>query len=183
VLEQLGSVQYVGTRANAALLKLIANSMLAIVATGAAELQVTGEKAGLDPNSPPTSYAEIVSDAQKISKLGHGIYGFSFAGNCQGCHGDDKWTISEVFYKPSVETNAALRSTSWTGIVAGSAEILKDVALTNKLLRLVNSPYFGIPGGVTDVIATASALPRSVSRQTRAAHGDRSSDKADRCVR
>src|SRR5215471_1313252 len=33
------------------------------------------KKAGLDPNSPPTSYAEIVSDAQKISKLGHGIYG------------------------------------------------------------------------------------------------------------
>src|SRR6185312_563280 len=45
------------------------------------------KKAGLDPNSPPTSYAEIVSDAQKISKLGHGIYGFSFAGNCQGCLG------------------------------------------------------------------------------------------------
>jgi len=45
------------------------------------------KKAGLDPNKPPTSYAEIVSDAKKISALGHGIYGFSFAGNCQGCLG------------------------------------------------------------------------------------------------
>jgi len=44
-------------------------------------------RAGLDPNSPPTSYAQILSDAEKISALGHGIYGFSFAGNCQGCLG------------------------------------------------------------------------------------------------
>jgi multiple sugar transport system substrate-binding protein len=45
------------------------------------------KQAGLDPNSPPTSYAEILSDAKKISALGHGISGFSFAGNCQGCLG------------------------------------------------------------------------------------------------
>ena len=45
------------------------------------------KQAGLDPNSPPTNYAEIVADSAKISALGHGIYGFSFAGNCQGCLG------------------------------------------------------------------------------------------------
>ena len=45
------------------------------------------KKAGLDPSKPPASYAEIVSDAKKISALGHGISGFSFAGNCQGCLG------------------------------------------------------------------------------------------------
>ncbi len=44
-------------------------------------------EAGLDPNKPPTSYAEILADAQKINALGHGISGFSFAGNCQGCLG------------------------------------------------------------------------------------------------
>lgn len=44
-------------------------------------------RAGLNPNDPPTNYAQIVSDAEKISALGHGIYGFSFAGNCQGCLG------------------------------------------------------------------------------------------------
>jgi multiple sugar transport system substrate-binding protein len=43
--------------------------------------------AGLNPADPPTSYAQIVSDARKITALGHGIYGFSFAGNCQGCLG------------------------------------------------------------------------------------------------
>ena len=45
------------------------------------------KQAGLNPNAPPTNYAQIVSDAEKISALGHGIYGFSFAGNCQGCLG------------------------------------------------------------------------------------------------
>jgi multiple sugar transport system substrate-binding protein len=44
-------------------------------------------KAGLNPNAPPTNYAEIVTDAKKIAALGHGIYGFSFAGDCQGCLG------------------------------------------------------------------------------------------------
>jgi multiple sugar transport system substrate-binding protein len=45
------------------------------------------KEAGLNPSDPPTSYAQIVSDARKITALGHGIYGFSFAGNCQGCLG------------------------------------------------------------------------------------------------
>ena len=45
------------------------------------------KRAGLNPSDPPTNYAQIVSDAKKISALGHGIYGFSFAGNCQGCLG------------------------------------------------------------------------------------------------
>jgi multiple sugar transport system substrate-binding protein len=45
------------------------------------------KEAGLNPNDPPTNYAQIVSDAKKITALGHGIYGFSFAGDCQGCLG------------------------------------------------------------------------------------------------
>jgi multiple sugar transport system substrate-binding protein len=45
------------------------------------------KEAGLNPDAPPTSYAEIVADAKKITALGHGIYGFSFAGDCQGCLG------------------------------------------------------------------------------------------------
>jgi multiple sugar transport system substrate-binding protein len=44
-------------------------------------------EAGLNPNDPPTNYAQIVTDAEKISALGHGISGFSFAGDCQGCLG------------------------------------------------------------------------------------------------
>jgi multiple sugar transport system substrate-binding protein len=45
------------------------------------------KEAGLNPDAPPTNYTEIMADAKKISALGHGISGFSFAGNCQGCLG------------------------------------------------------------------------------------------------
>ena len=45
------------------------------------------KQAGLNPDDPPTTYAQILSDAQAINKLGHGISGFTFAGDCQGCLG------------------------------------------------------------------------------------------------
>jgi len=45
------------------------------------------KEAGLNPDDPPTSYAQILSDAQAINKLGHGVNGFTFAGDCQGCLG------------------------------------------------------------------------------------------------
>jgi multiple sugar transport system substrate-binding protein len=45
------------------------------------------KQAGLNPNDPPKSFAQIVSDAQAVNKLGNGISGFSFAGDCQGCLG------------------------------------------------------------------------------------------------
>ena len=49
VPEHLGTVRYVGPPGNGARLKLIANSMLAQIVIGAAELQHAGESAGLDP--------------------------------------------------------------------------------------------------------------------------------------
>ena len=48
VLEQLGEVRYVGDRANAQRLKLIANSMLGITTAAAAELLAAGTAVGLD---------------------------------------------------------------------------------------------------------------------------------------
>ncbi len=77
---------------------------------------------GLDPNKPPTSYAGILSDARKITALGHGIDGFAFAGRCEGCLGftilPDVWaTKTHLLYgQPGHETafiqgNAPLRQT------------------------------------------------------------------------
>lgn len=48
VLDLLGSVRYVGSVTSAARLKLVANSMLAVVIEAAAELQVAGEGADID---------------------------------------------------------------------------------------------------------------------------------------
>lgn len=40
-------------------------------------------KAGI--SSPPTTFADILTDAKKVQALGSGTYGFSFAGDCEGC--------------------------------------------------------------------------------------------------
>ena len=50
VLSVFGTVRHVGPLGSAARLKLVANSMLADVILAAAELQVAGEDAGLDPD-------------------------------------------------------------------------------------------------------------------------------------
>src|SRR2546421_4822971 len=59
VLEQLGEVHYVGNVGSAAALKLIANSYLGIVSTGAAELMAAGASRGLDPEQVLTVLARI----------------------------------------------------------------------------------------------------------------------------
>ncbi|HEY8870918.1 MAG TPA: aldo/keto reductase [Candidatus Limnocylindrales bacterium] len=51
VLTALGTVRHVGPLGSAARLKLVANSMLADVVLAAAELQMAGEDAGLDPEN------------------------------------------------------------------------------------------------------------------------------------
>ncbi len=44
------------------------------------------EQAGLDPNKPPTSLAEIREDADKITALGDDIKGYYLPGSCAGCN-------------------------------------------------------------------------------------------------
>ena len=44
------------------------------------------KKAGLDPNKPPATYAEIIAAAKKLRALGKDTYGFAFAGACGGCN-------------------------------------------------------------------------------------------------
>lgn len=43
-------------------------------------------QAGLDPESPPTSFDEIYADAAAVRALGGDTYGFYFGGNCSGCN-------------------------------------------------------------------------------------------------
>jgi ABC-type glycerol-3-phosphate transport system substrate-binding protein len=45
-------------------------------------------EAGLNPNQPPTTWAQVETDAKAITKLGHGIYGYGdySAGNNGGWH-------------------------------------------------------------------------------------------------
>lgn len=43
-------------------------------------------KAGLDPDKPPTNYAEIISAAKKVRALGNNTYGYVFGGGCASCN-------------------------------------------------------------------------------------------------
>jgi multiple sugar transport system substrate-binding protein len=44
------------------------------------------EEAGLDPEQPPTTWAEIADYAEQINALGDDTYGYYFSGNCAGCN-------------------------------------------------------------------------------------------------
>jgi multiple sugar transport system substrate-binding protein len=44
------------------------------------------KKAGLDPDKPPTSLAELRQDADKITALGGDIKGYYLPGSCAGCN-------------------------------------------------------------------------------------------------
>jgi len=43
-------------------------------------------RAGLDPEKPPTNWAEIAEYSKKITALGDDTYGFYFSGACAGCN-------------------------------------------------------------------------------------------------
>lgn len=43
-------------------------------------------QAGLDPEAPPTTWAEMTAAAEKISALGNGVKGFYMSGDCGGCN-------------------------------------------------------------------------------------------------
>lgn len=45
------------------------------------------KKAGINPSKPPTTWAQMLTDAKKITALGQGYYGFYFPGLCPGCNG------------------------------------------------------------------------------------------------
>lgn len=43
-------------------------------------------QAGLDPDEPPRTWAEMLEAARGIDALGEGYYGYSFSGACGGCN-------------------------------------------------------------------------------------------------
>lgn len=99
---------------------------LALDATGKV---VVGQLA-IDPQSVPaggqledwqniTRYMQTIRSPRAPSnldsaKVAAGEILFTKYGSCQGCHGGDKWTVSKLFYTPSVKTNAALKTTLFT---------------------------------------------------------------------
>jgi multiple sugar transport system substrate-binding protein len=87
------------------------------------------QRAGLDPNTPPATYAQILSDAQKISALGNGISGFTFAGKCQGCLG---FTVQPgIWADGSHLTNGSIGSQ--TANITGNTALVSALQLYRQL--------------------------------------------------
>jgi multiple sugar transport system substrate-binding protein len=78
-------------------------------------------KAGLDPEKPPTTWAEISDAAKKIRALGDDTYGFYFSGACGGCmaftflpftwaNGGDVLSGTGTDVKPTIYPNEQLKA-------------------------------------------------------------------------
>ena len=61
-------------------------------------------RAGLDPNKPPTSLAELRAYADKISALGGDIKGYYLPGNCAGCN---IFTVGPLMWASGAKIEAA----------------------------------------------------------------------------
>jgi len=62
------------------------------------------QRAGLDPNKPPTSLAELRSYADRITALGGGIKGYYLPGNCAGCN---IFTVGPLMWASGAKIEAA----------------------------------------------------------------------------
>jgi multiple sugar transport system substrate-binding protein len=62
------------------------------------------EKAGLDPNKPPTSLAELRDYADKITALGGDVKGYFLPGSCAGCN---IFTVGPLLWASGVKIEAA----------------------------------------------------------------------------
>lgn len=127
-------------------------------------------KAGLNPGNPPTTYAQILSDAQAINKLGNGIHGFTFAGDCQGCLG---FTVQPgIWADGSHLMNGGI--TNQTANITGNSALVKALQLYHQIWtqhlapdndRTDNGPTWGqdfvagkigiMPGGYGQVVNLA----------------------------
>ena len=128
------------------------------------------KQAGLNPDNPPVTYAQILSDAQKINKLGHGINGFTFAGDCQGCLG---FTVQPgIWAAHSYLTKGDIGSQ--TANITGNQELIQALTLYRQMwsqhlvpdnARTDNGPTWGqdfaagkigiMPGGYGQLVTIA----------------------------
>jgi ABC-type sugar transport system, periplasmic component len=101
--------------------------------------RVLFKQAGLNPDKPPTTWAEVEQDAKAITKLGHGIFGYGdySAGNNGGWH-----FSSEVFAEGGQMINSAGTAAPSTPIRAGRAA----GAAPDALRRPQHEPDSSSPG-------------------------------------
>jgi multiple sugar transport system substrate-binding protein len=94
-------------------------------------------KAGLDPDKPPTTLAEMAEMAKRIQAVGGGVSGYFFGGACPGCQLFTSWpmiwasggevlneqgTASTIDNKTAADVYSVLRQMYADGVVPESAK-------------------------------------------------------------
>jgi multiple sugar transport system substrate-binding protein len=134
------------------------------------------KRAGLNPDQPPKTFAQILADARRINALGHGISGFSFAGDCSGCLGftalPNIWAAgsnvirgsldhqsAEVAGNPSVTALLNFYRTLWTEHLAPASDLTDSGATWGDDFAAGKVGIF--PGGFGTVITEVPAAKLS----------------------
>ena len=117
-------------------------------------------EAGLNPDDPPTDYAQIVTDSEKISALGNGISGFSFAGDCQGCLG---FVMLPSLWADGVHMISGPLGTQTANVASNSQlkTMLADYQLlwSRKLVPLADQTQNGLTWGADFEAGKVGILP------------------------
>jgi multiple sugar transport system substrate-binding protein len=85
--------------------------------------------AGLDPENPPKTFGEFVDAARAVAKLGGGVSGTFFGGNCGGCNVFTWWPISWADGEPVMNpegTEAYLNSETMRTIYSAFRDMVAD---------------------------------------------------------
>ena len=132
VLDLLGTVRYVGSVTSAARLKLVANSMLAAVMEAAAELQVAGEGADLDPGDVFWVLSRLVPGLEARR-----------AGLIEGRHEPALFALSDLNKDVDLAQALFSRSAGRMPVVRKAADLIGVAALANPDLDIsaVSLPY------------------------------------------
>jgi multiple sugar transport system substrate-binding protein len=86
-------------------------------------------EAGLDPEKPPTTFGEFVDAARAVGKLGNGVSGTFFGGNCGGCNVFTWWPIAWADGQPVMNpegTESNLNSDEMKQIYSAFREMVAD---------------------------------------------------------
>jgi len=124
-----------------------------ITANGNAGLNGSAAKAA-DPTNPLalpapsvlTDWANITKFMQAIrsprapstldpNQVAAGLLAFTQDGQCQGCHGGGKWTMSKVFYDPNPMSTAALKTTAWPAMGSFPSALFPAATPANRVMR------------------------------------------------
>jgi ABC-type glycerol-3-phosphate transport system substrate-binding protein len=129
------------------------------------------QQAGLDPNSPPTTWAEVRTDAKKIAALGHGVTGYGdyskannggwhFTAEMYSLGGDVAKQQSDGTWKADFDNATGrtvlqqLHDMRWTDDSMGQRQLLQWA----DLLQMMGAGKLGM------YLATADNIPTIVSQ-------------------